>query len=109
MIVEKKEWKEASELIKIKSRNPKTASSRTNRDRDQERRRVVDENRKNKRRTVETNSRYSNTKPVTKNSRPGGSKKSKFNGEEYFTFSLDGLIPAYGDPSQVSDSYGHSP
>ena len=28
-------------------------------------------------------------------------RRSKFTGEEYFTFSLDGLIPAYGDPSQV--------
>merc|ERR1719500_1758815 len=27
-------------------------------------------------------------------------KRSKFSGEEFFTFSLDGLIPAYGDPSQ---------
>ena len=97
-------------MIKIKSRNPKTTSSRTNRDRDHERRRVADENRRNKRRTAETNnSRYSNSKPVSKSSRSGGQRKSKFNGEEYFTFSLDGLIPAYGDPSQVSVRYGHSP
>lgn len=96
-------------MIKIKSRNPKTASSRTNRDREQERRRVADENRRNKRRTVETSSRYSSSKPVSKSSRSGGPRKSKFNGEEYFTFSLDGLIPAYGDPSQVSECYGHSP
>ena len=97
-------------MIKIKSRNPKTASSRTNRDREQERRRVADENRRNKRRTVETSSRYSNSsKPASKGSRSGGARKSKFNGEEYFTFSLDGLIPAYGDPSQVSDSHGHNP
>ena len=97
-------------MIKIKSRNPKTASSRTNRDREQERRRVADENRRNKRRTVETSSRYSSSsKPASKSSRSGGARKSKFNGEEYFTFSLDGLIPAYGDPSQVSYSHGHNP
>ena len=32
-------------------------------------------------------------------------KRSKFSGEEFFTFSLDGLIPAYGDPSQVISSH----
>ena len=38
-----------------------------------------------------------------RSSKKGGSKprRNKFSGEEYFTFSLDGLIPAYGDPSQV--------
>merc|ERR1719233_2516091 len=35
-------------------------------------------------------------------SKKGGCRprRNKFSGEEYFTFSLDGLIPAYGDPSQ---------
>ena len=48
---------------------------------------------KNKKKTIRTG---------TRNLRPGtGGQRRRFNGEEYFTFSLDGLIPAYGDPSQV--------
>jgi len=87
---EKKEWKEAPELTKQIGRNPKKVGSRSNRDRDRENRRVAEENRRNKKKTIKT-----------KNLRgPGGPRRSKFNGEEYFTFSLDGLIPAYGDPSQ---------
>ena len=39
---------------------------------------------------------------ISRSSKSGKKKKrSKFSGEEFFTFSLDGLIPAYGDPSQV--------
>ncbi len=54
---------------------------------------MVEENRRNKKKTIRTGSR---------NLRPGtGGQRRRFNGEEYFTFSLDGLIPAYGDPSQV--------
>jgi len=88
---EKKEWKDAPELIKTQSRNPKkTGQSRTNREK--ENRRVVEENRRNKKKTIRTG---------TRNLRPGtGGQRRRFNGEEYFTFSLDGLIPAYGDPSQ---------
>ena len=52
-------------------------------------RRVAEENKRNKKKSK-------NVKGKT-----GGSRRSKFTGEEYFTFSLDGLIPAYGDPSQV--------
>ena len=59
-------------------------------DKERDGRRVTEENRKNKKK---------NNRSVK--SRPGGGRRSKFSGEEYFTFSLDGLIPAYGDPSQV--------
>ena len=92
LIVEKKEWKDAPELIKTQSRNSKkTGQSRTTREK--ENRRVVEENRRNKKKTIRTG---------TRNLRPGtGGQRRRFNGEEYFTFSLDGLIPAYGDPSQV--------
>ena len=39
---------------------------------------------------------------LVRSSKSGKKKKrTKFSGEEFFTFSLDGLIPAYGDPSQV--------
>ena len=94
MFLEKKEWKDAPELIKTQSRNPKkTGQSRT---RDKENRRVVEENRRNKKKTLRTGSK--NLRPGT-----GGGGRRKFNGEEYFTFSLDGLIPAYGDPSQVKN------
>ena len=87
-------------MIKIKSRNPKSSSSGSSRrDRDQERRRVTDENRRNKRRTLETG--YKSSSGKSSRSSKSGSRK-KFTGEEHFTFSLDGLIPAYGDPSQVS-------
>merc|ERR1719394_215527 len=90
---EKKEWKEdkqlTNQLINTNSRNSKK-SGVGSRNRDKERRRVDEENRRNKKKTANTR----NLK-----SRSGGSRR-KFNGEEYFTFSLDGLIPAYGDPSQ---------
>lgn len=82
-------------MTKQIGRNPKKVGSRSNRDRDRENRRVAEENRRNKKKTIKT-----------KNLRgPGGPRRSKFNGEEYFTFSLDGLIPAYGDPSQVRIFY----
>ena len=58
-------------------------------DKEREGRRVAEENKRNKKRSK-------NVKGKT-----GGSRRGKFAGEEYFTFSLDGLIPAYGDPSQV--------
>merc|ERR1740128_543170 len=90
---EKKEWKDAPELIKTQSRNPKkTGQSRTSREK--ENRRVVEENRRNKKKTI---GRTGGTRNLP--GRTGGQRR-RFNGEEYFTFSLDGLIPAYGDPSQ---------
>lgn len=56
---------------------------------------MVEENRRNKKKTIGRTG-------GTRNLRPGtGGQRRRFNGEEYFTFSLDGLIPAYGDPSQV--------
>ena len=56
---------------------------------------MVEENRRNKKKTI---GRTGGTRSL----RPGaGGQRRRFNGEEYFTFSLDGLIPAYGDPSQV--------
>ena len=74
-------------MIKTSSRKPKKVGSLKDRERDS--RRVAEENKRNKKK--------SNKNVKT---RPGGGRRSKFSGEEYFTFSLDGLIPAYGDPSQ---------
>ena len=56
---------------------------------------MVEENRRNKKKTI---GRTGGTRNLP--GRTGGQRR-RFNGEEYFTFSLDGLIPAYGDPSQV--------
>ena len=83
-IVEKKEWKIAPELIKTKSSKPKKVGAL------RDGKGINDENKKNKSRSG-------------RSSKKGGSRprRNKFSGEEYFTFSLDGLIPAYGDPSQV--------
>jgi len=78
---EKKEWKIAPELIKTKSSKPKKVGSL------REGKGINEENKKNKK---------------SGKSKKGGNRprRNKFSGEEYFTFSLDGLIPAYGDPSQ---------
>merc|ERR1719187_1608908 len=78
---EKKEWKIAPELIKTKSSKPKKVGSL------REGKGINEENKKNKK---------------SGKSKKGGSRprRNKFSGEEHFTFSLDGLIPAYGDPSQ---------
>ena len=83
-IVEKKEWKIAPDLIKTKSSKPKKVGSL------REGKGINEENKKNKSRSG-------------RSSKKGGGRprRNKFSGEEYFTFSLDGLIPAYGDPSQV--------
>ena len=89
VFVEKKEWTHAPELIKTTSRNTKKPGPRRG---EKENRRVVEENRKNKKKAVKSRN---GLRPG-----PGGLRRGKFNGEEYFTFSLDGLIPAYGDPSQ---------
>jgi len=80
---EKKEWKIAPELIKTKSSKPKKVGTL------REGKGINEENKKNKSRSG-------------RSSKKGGSRprRNKFSGEEYFTFSLDGLIPAYGDPSQ---------
>ena len=59
-------------------------------DKERDGRRVAEENKRNKK------IRNKNVK-----GKAGGARRNKFTGEEYFTFSLDGLIPAYGDPSQV--------
>jgi len=79
---EKKEWKIAPELIKTKSSKPKKVGSL------REGKGINEENKKNKSKSGK--------------SKKGGNRprRNKFSGEEYFTFSLDGLIPAYGDPSQ---------
>ena len=84
LLADKKEWTQAPDLIKTKSsaKPKKTGQGRENK-------LVAEENKKNSK------------KKLNKNKRGGGIiKRSKFCGEEYFTFSLDGLIPAYGDPSQ---------
>eukprot|EP00092_Neocalanus_flemingeri_P019191 GFUD01020790.1.p1 GENE.GFUD01020790.1~~GFUD01020790.1.p1 ORF type:complete len:1187 (+),score=395.91 GFUD01020790.1:609-4169(+) len=80
---EKKEWKIAPELIKTKSSKPKKVGTL------RDGKGINEENKRNK-------------KSAGRSGKKGGSKsrRSKFSGEEYFTFSLDGLIPAYGDPSQ---------
>merc|ERR1711892_823495 len=80
---EKKEWKIAPDLIKTKSSKPKKVGSL------REGKGINEENKKNKSRSG-------------RSSKKGGGRprRNKFSGEEYFTFSLDGLIPAYGDPSQ---------
>lgn len=80
---EKKEWKIAPELIKTKSSKPKKVGAL------RDGKGINEENKKNKSRSG-------------RSSKKGGSRprRNKFSGEEYFTFSLDGLIPAYGDPSQ---------
>ena len=84
-LAEKKEWKIAPELIKTKSSKPKKVGTL------REGKGINEENKKNKSRSG-------------RSSKKGGSRprRNKFSGEEYFTFSLDGLIPAYGDPSQVN-------
>merc|ERR1712201_63961 len=79
---EKKEWKIAPELSKTKSSKPKKVGSL------REGKGINEENKKNKSKSG---------KSKKGGNRPG---RNKFSGEEYFTFSLDGLIPAYGDPSQ---------
>ena len=65
------------------------SSSRT---RERDTKRLLEENRRNKKKTIKTRG-VGERRPLT-------GQRRKFNGEEYFTFSLDGLIPAYGDPSQ---------
>jgi len=80
---EKKEWKIAPELIKTKSSKPKKVGSLKEG-------KGINEDNKNKKNRSGRSSRKAGSKP----------RRSKFSGEEYFTFSLDGLIPAYGDPSQ---------
>ena len=60
-------------------------------DKERDGRRVAEENKRNKKKSK-------NVKGKT-----GGTRRSKFTGDDYFTFSLDGLIPAYGDPSQVME------
>merc|ERR550519_1376939 len=83
--VEKKEWKVAPDLIKTKSNKPKRLKE------SKEGRGVGREDQKNR----------ENLGKTARSSKSGKKKKrSKFSGEEFFTFSLDGLIPAYGDPSQ---------
>ena len=82
-LLEKKEWKIAPELIKTKSSKPKKVGSL------REGKGINEENKKNKSRSGRSSKRS------------GRPRRNKFSGEEYFTFSLDGLIPAYGDPSQV--------
>ena len=57
------------------------------------------------RRVAEENKRNKKTRNKNLKGKAIGARRSKFNGEEYFTFSLDGLIPAYGDPSQVESSH----
>ena len=86
--LEKNQWKDASELIKTSSRKPKKVGALKDKERDSKR--VAEENKRNKKKSNK------NLK-----ARPGGGRRGKFSGEDYFTFSLDGLIPAYGDPSQV--------
>jgi len=84
--VDKKEWKVAPDLIKTKSNKPKRLKE------GKEGRGVGGrEEQKNR----------ENIGKTAKSSKSGKKKKrTKFSGEEFFTFSLDGLIPAYGDPSQ---------
>ena len=60
-------------------------------DKERDGRRVAEENKRNKKTRSSKNVK----------GKSGGNRRNKFTGEEYFTFSLDGLIPAYGDPSQV--------
>lgn len=84
---EKNQWKDAPDLIKTTSRKPKKVGALKDKERDG--RRVAEENKRNKK------IRNKNVK-----GKAGGARRNKFTGEEYFTFSLDGLIPAYGDPSQ---------
>lgn len=84
--VEKKEWKVAPDLIKTKSNKPKRLK-------EGKEGRVVG--------TREEQKNRENLGKTARSSKSGKKKKrSKFSGEEFFTFSLDGLIPAYGDPSQ---------
>merc|ERR1719237_1169197 len=84
--VEKKEWKVAPDLIKTKSNKPKRLKE------GKEGRGVG---------TREEQKNRENLGKTARSSKSGKKKKrSKFSGEEFFTFSLDGLIPAYGDPSQ---------
>jgi len=78
---EKKEWKIAPELIKTKTTKPKEVGSL---------RKGKGINDEGKKKNKGRSGKKSGNKP----------RRSKFTGEEYFTFSLDGLIPAYGDPSQ---------
>merc|ERR1719341_1584808 len=84
--VEKKEWKVAPDLIKTKSNKPKRLK------------------RLKEGRGVGTREEQKNRENLGKTARSSKSgkkkKRNKFSGEEFFTFSLDGLIPAYGDPSQ---------
>ena len=94
LFVEKKEWKDAPELIKTQSRNPKKTGQSRTREKENNRRVLEENNRRNK--------KIGTKRTGARNLRPGtGGQRRRFNGEEYFTFSLDGLIPAYGDPSQV--------
>lgn len=88
---EKKEWKKPSEeLIKIKSGKPKrvTGGLREGRGTGPSGGR---EEKKNKNRSGGRGGKGRGSRQR---------RSTKFNGEEYFTFSLDGLIPAYGDSSQ---------
>ena len=44
------------------------------------------------------------SKPSSRLKKPVKSKPRRISGDEFFTFSLDGLLPPYGDPSQVGSS-----
>lgn len=48
--------------------------------------------------------RKSTTTTERRNAKPRNSKPKarRISGEDFYTFSLDGLIPSYGDPSQVN-------
>ena len=67
--------------------------------RDTKNTREEERNRRNK------GSRGTISKPSSKLKKPVKSKPRRISGDEFFTFSLDGLLPAYGDPSQVGVIY----
>ena len=71
--------------------------SRNNKEEERNRRNAKerDNNRRNDRKQTGGGERRS-TKP-----RNGKPKARRISGEDFYTFSLDGLIPSYGDPSQV--------
>jgi len=90
--VDKREWKIAPELVKTKSQKPKRLKE--GREAREGRNGARDEQR-----NKENLGRGSNRGGRTGASK-GKKKKVKFTGEEYMTFSLDGLLPPYGDSSQ---------
>ena len=92
-IAERKEWKVAPDLIKTKSNKPK----RLKEGKEGGGRGGGREEQRNR----ENLSKGATTRTTKPGSGKSKKKRSKFSGEEFFTFSLDGLIPPYGHPSQV--------